>query len=259
MTQSPWSAWWREVRWPIWLFVPLAVFFAFTEADLAIARALFFVAERGWIGAHNWWVEDLVHTGGRWFIRAAVLSAIVLWAASFSVGRLRALRRAAGYFALASILSVGIVGLLKVLTNVDCPWDLIPFGGQFPVVPLFADRPDALRAGHCFPAAHASSGYALIALYFAARERSRRIARFGAMLGITCGVIFGIAQQSRGAHFLSHDLWSAFIVWVVSASVYVFAFGARLHAPDAMGEPDGAMDTVCDRVDAICRGNSGRR
>ncbi len=40
--------------------------------------------------------------------------------------------------------------------------------------------------------------------------------------------MFGIAQQARGAHFVSHDLWSAFLVWTVTLSIYAFAFRARL-------------------------------
>jgi hypothetical protein len=118
--------------------------------------------------------------------------------------------------------------LLKTVTNVDCPWDLIPFGGRFPYVELFADRPDALRAGHCFPAAHASSGYALLALYFVFRERHARLAKLGLALGILTGLTFGLAQQARGAHFVSHDVWSAFLVWTVTLSVYAFAFRGRL-------------------------------
>jgi membrane-associated PAP2 superfamily phosphatase len=45
------------------------------------------------------------------------------------------------------VLAIGCVGVLKTVTNVDCPWDLVPFGGKFPLVALFADRADALRAG----------------------------------------------------------------------------------------------------------------
>jgi membrane-associated PAP2 superfamily phosphatase len=85
-----------------------------------------------------------------------------------------------------------------------------------------------MSAGHCFPAAHASSGYALIAFYFVFRERSRLLARAGVVATVLAGLVFGLAQQSRGAHFVSHDLWSAFLVWWISLSLYAFAFKARL-------------------------------
>ena len=95
-----------------------------------------------------------------------------------------------------------------MITNVDCPWDLQSFGGRFSYVHLFAARPAGLRQAYCFRAAHASSGYALMALYFVAYERSRKLA---CSAWASASVYFGVAQQARGAHFASHDLWSAFL------------------------------------------------
>jgi membrane-associated PAP2 superfamily phosphatase len=224
--------WWRHVRWPLFLFVPIAIVLACSDLDLVVARTLFFdAAHCHWRGAGSAWATVFLHTGGRWAVRVIVFAALVGWAASFAKPALRAWRRPLAYFVSAMVLGVGVVGLLKALTNVDCPWDLQPFGGAFPFVHLFADRPDALRHAACFPAAHASSGYALVALYFVWRERDERLARLGLALGIVVGCLFGVAQQARGAHFLSHDLWSAFIVWIIAASLYAFGFKARLAAP----------------------------
>jgi len=214
---------------PLAIFVLLAGALAVTPVDTYIARALFFDSASGqWIGQHEWITNELLHTGGRWAIRVIVAIALAFLGATFIKSDWRGLRRPAAFFAISVVLSWGIVGLLKTVTNVDCPWDLIPFGGRFPYVELFADRPDALRAGHCFPAAHASSGYALLALYFVFRERHARLAKFGLGLGIVTGLTFGLAQQARGAHFVSHDVWSAFLVWAVTLSVYAFAFRGRL-------------------------------
>lgn len=254
------EAWWREVRWPLLIFIPLVVLFALTDADVEIAQRLFFdAAHERWLGAHNWWIEAFLHTGGRWAIRAIVMVGLAIWVAASVQSRWHALRRPAAYFVIATVLGIGVVGLLKSVTNVDCPWDLVPFGGRFPLVRLFADRPDALRAGHCFPAAHASSGYALVTLYFVFRERRYAFARSGLWVSIVFGAIFGFAQQARGAHFLSHDMWSAFIVWVVAASVYVFCFSMRLYESNPPGAVDGALDLVRDHLDGVRRRNESRR
>jgi membrane-associated PAP2 superfamily phosphatase len=221
--------WWRHLQVPFAVFVVLAVVFATTPLDLAIARAVFFdSAHAQWIGAGSWTINELLHTGGRWANRVLLALVLAFWIATWVEPRWRALRRPSAFFLVSGLLSIGIVGLLKTLTNVDCPWDLAPFGGRFPYIELFGDRPDALRAGHCFPAAHASSGYALLALYFAFRERHAGLAKLGLALGLLTGLTFGLAQQARGAHFVSHDLWSAFLVWTVTLSVYTFAFRARL-------------------------------
>jgi membrane-associated PAP2 superfamily phosphatase len=214
---------------PLALFVLLAGIFAMTPLDVAIARAVFFDTPHAhWIGADSWVVNELLHTGGRWAIRGLLALALAFWIATCVERDWRTLRRPVAFFAISAILSIAVVGLLKTLTNVDCPWDLAPFGGRFPFVELFADRPDALRIGRCFPAAHASSGYALLALYFTFCERHAGLAKLGLAAGLLTGLTFGLAQQARGAHFVSHDLWSAFLVWTVTLSVYSFAFRARL-------------------------------
>jgi membrane-associated PAP2 superfamily phosphatase len=230
LPDSATSTWWRHARWPLRVFITAAPLFALTRLDLMISRALFFdSSSNSWRGAGNWWIDDIVHTGGRWLVRAVVVVTLAQWLASFIERPLQGLRRPAGYLGLAIVSTVGAVGLLKTLTNVDCPWDLQEFGGRFPYVHLFAARSAELRQAQCFPAAHASSGYALMALYFVAYERSRRLARLGLAAGVMLGLVFGIAQQARGAHFASHDLWSAFLAWIISLTLYVFAFRARLY------------------------------
>jgi membrane-associated PAP2 superfamily phosphatase len=211
------------------IFIVLAVVFATTQLDVAIARTVFFdSAHAQWTGADSWTINELLHTGGRWAVRVLLAIVLAFWIATWVERDWRELRRPAAYFLISALLSIGVVGLLKTLTNVDCPWDLAPFGGRFPYIELFGDRPDALRPGHCFPAAHSSSGYALLALYFTFRERHAALAKLGLALGLLTGLAFGLAQQARGAHFVSHDLWSAFLVWTVTLSVYAFAFRARL-------------------------------
>ena len=227
------AVWWREVRLPLALFAPAVTLFAVSHADVHIARAFFFdPVHARWIGTGSWLAGPFMHTGGRWAIRAIVAAAALLSGVSSFVERLRPMRRPAAYFVVATVLSIALVGVLKSVINVDCPWDLIPFGGHYPVIALFADRPDALRAGHCFPAAHASAGYALMALYFVFREREPLLARMGLAIGVGTGVVFGIAQQSRGAHFLSHDLWSALLVWITVSFVYVYGFRSRLYSSE---------------------------
>lgn len=226
---TPARIWWRHARMALPLFVCALTVAATTKVDPWVAQRFFFDAStRRWLGGGQWWANTLLHEGGRWLIRIVVIAAILIAARAFYGDRWSSCRRPALYFILAMALTVGIVGALKATTNVDCPWDLVPFHGPYPYVALFADRPDALPAAKCFPAAHAGTGYALVALYFALLERSRRWALRGLSAGLAVGIIFGLGQQARGAHFVSHDIVSLSVAWLMSLTLYTWGFRARL-------------------------------
>jgi membrane-associated PAP2 superfamily phosphatase len=212
-------------------WLPLAGFVAVFGAlevsalDPVLARAWFFdVPTMHWLGTGpgDWWARGLLHTGGRWLARGVAALALLAWALSFVHVRFSEWRRPAGFIALALVLSTAIVGGLKSITNVDCPWDLTGFGGHNPYIALFADRPDALLRARCFPGAHSSSGFSLLCFYFVWRDGSPRRAAWALALGIMVGVLFSIGQQARGAHFVSHDFASAAIVWFVQLALYAW-------------------------------------
>ena len=207
------------------------------DLDRAVARALFYhPAAQGWIGsgAGDWWAHDLIHSGGRWLVRCIAAAALACWALSFHVPRLAPWRRQALYVFAGMVLVTLTVGLLKVLTDVDCPWDLEGFGGTRPYVSLFADRPDYLPAARCFPGAHSSSGFALMAIYFVLRERSPRWSRAAFLFAVAVGAVFSIGQQARGAHFLSHDLTSAALSWGILATLHARMFAAGWRTAPAV-------------------------
>lgn len=220
---------WRlHAWWPLLGFVLVFGVLEVFSLDRAFATEWYFNIHTGeWLGAGagDWWARGLLHTGGGWLVRALVALALLIWALSFRVEGLRDWRRTAGFVVLAMGLSTAIVGGLKAVTNVDCPWDLVGFGGHNPYVALFADRPDALPHAQCFPGAHASSGFALVCFYFVLRDRSRRAARWALAGAIAVGVAFSIGQEARGAHFLSHDLVSAALVWFVQLGLYAWMAG----------------------------------
>jgi membrane-associated PAP2 superfamily phosphatase len=149
-------------------------------------------------------------------------AALLCWLLGFVWARLRPVQRRAGYVALAIALATGIVGGLKAVTNVDCPWDYVEYGGERPRVRLFEDRPDSWPRAKCFPGAHSSSGFALLAFYFALRDSRKRLARVALAAGLVVGATFSVGQEARGAHFVSHDLTSAILVWLTLLGLYAW-------------------------------------
>jgi len=69
------------------------------------------------------------------------------------------------------------------------------------------------KRGRCFPAGHASGGYALFSL--AGLATSRRGRWIGVSIGLVVGGAMGGYQMLKGAHYLSHTVVTVFVCWIV--------------------------------------------
>lgn len=154
-------------------------------------------------------------------MRAVALGALLIWIGSFRSEKQRRLRAPALYLFVSIVLSTTLVGALKTVTNVDCPWDLARYGGEMPTLAWFAPRPDELPRAQCFPGAHSASGFSLMCLYFMLGRKNSSTRWIGLAAGIVVGAAFSFAQQVRGAHFLSHDVMSALLCWLVACGIYM--------------------------------------
>jgi len=127
---------WRlHLWWPLLAFTLAFSVLEVFSLDRIFAREWFFnVGTAQWLGSGDgeWWARGILHTGGRWVVRGVAAAALVLWMLSLGVVRLRDWRRPAGYVLLSMLLATLLVGSLKTVTNVDCPWDLAGFGGHYP-------------------------------------------------------------------------------------------------------------------------------
>lgn len=225
----------RHVALPVQLLLlPTGVFllgfslFYAAGLDFAFASAIFDLQGGQWRLTNHWLFNDVLHRGGRLLNNVVLLVLLGFWlyqqlrarighSANVGSERLQALNK----LMLSLLLSFAIVALIKRGLPTACPWDLQQFGGAQPFVGIFAKRPASLPFTQCFPAGHASVGYAWVALYFYFLPISKRKARLGLLTGLLLGLLFGIAQQLRGAHFISHDLTTLWLCWLTSAAVYL--------------------------------------
>lgn len=125
------------------------------------------------------------------------------------------------WLALAMALSTLAVSLLKAASQHSCPWDLVGYGGQAHPFGLFEAASANPGPGRCFPGGHASGGFALMAGFFLLWPHRPLAAVAVQALGLLTGMVMGWGQMMRGAHFLSHNLWSAWVVWAVCVLLYL--------------------------------------
>ena len=168
----------------------------------------------GFVLRDHWWMAKFMHAGARnlgWVFLVAML--IGIWR---PWGALRDLATADRVILFLSVLSALLsVTLIKGFSQTSCPWDLQAFGGMAPSVSHWNLWVRDGGGGHCFPAGHASTGFAFMAAYFGLRQNNAPGAIKWLIMASSVGLILGFSQQMRGAHFMSHTLWTAWLCWTV--------------------------------------------
>ncbi|VXD01696.1 Phosphoesterase [Pseudomonas sp. 8Z] len=190
-----------------------------SPVDFALAH-LFYLPGEGFIGRHSFWLEDILHDRAKQAVIVVGVLAIAGFLLSLLPTRMRQWRRPLGYLVLALGLSTSVVTPLKTLTGMHCPWSLSEFGGQEQFTPLLAERAPTANPGRCWPGGHASAGFSLIALFFVLRDRKPRAARIALVCALGLGAVFSLGRMAQGAHFLSHNLWTLLIDWVICLATY---------------------------------------
>lgn len=131
------------------------------------------------------------------------------------------------WLALLCLATIPItIGLMKRRSDLSCPWAIDRYGGDRPHLNFFDALPPNYPpdCGGCFPAGHASGGFALLGLYYL--SDSRRGRWLGFAIGMTAGWTMGIYQMLKGAHFLSHTVVTMLIACVI-VQIFGWLLGSR--------------------------------
>lgn len=213
----------RHFSYALVSLIVCLLWFELTPSDLWVQHFLYDTAGGHWIWSEKEPISHFVFYDGI----KGLLIIFALWllfALIFS--RRWPTIRAHRSGLLIVLLSLAIVplsvGWLKSETNVTCPKSLVEFGGDIPYVGVFESYPPDSRPAHrqrCFPAGHASGGFALMSLFFLFHSPRRRKAAL--LVGIGVGWAMGTYKVLIGDHFLSHNVVSMILAWIIISGISV--------------------------------------
>lgn len=191
----------------------------------------------GWlINKNNVQATFLLHTLVRYGFIAFGVFVLACLIASAWIEHLHANRWALAILFATLVLAFSSVAFLKNVTGHYCPAHIAYYGGpvEAPLPPFMApDGPPFVYSGagpqpRCFPAAHPSSGFALMAFAFFARTRKGFM--YGITFGIMAGLLLGFVQLARGEHYLSHVVATGLLVgWIMHTIAFVISPAPRLR------------------------------
>jgi membrane-associated PAP2 superfamily phosphatase len=203
----------------LWLATALALvaLLAWDATGLDMAMAQWFGGPAGFPLRQHWLFSAVLHEGGRFLSWGVALWLCAgVWLPTGWLRRIQLSRRV--QLALTTLLAVLVVSGLKAFSPTSCPWDLAAFGRSARYLSHWALGSDG-GSGHCFPAGHASVGFAFVGGYFAFRRRAPALACGWLTGALLAGLMLGLAQQVRGAHFMSHTLWTGWLCWLTALLV----------------------------------------
>ncbi|MFE8643739.1 phosphatase PAP2 family protein [Sphingomonas sp. NCPPB 2930] len=213
-----------------------------TGLDLPLAQV--FGGPAGFPLQDHWLLTRVLHSGARnlaWVVVAWLW--VGVWRPMGGLRRIPFGRRL--QWAVTTLAAVAAVSLLKATSTTSCPWSLEDFGGiahyRSHWANLFGSDGGS---GGCFPAGHASTGFAFVGGYFAYRGSEPGRARAWLVGGLTAGLVLGLTQQMRGAHFMSHTLWSGWVCWCVAWGIDAVARRIRDRRTPACGAVAHAAGTA---------------
>jgi membrane-associated PAP2 superfamily phosphatase len=205
---------------------------AWDFSGLDIVLSHWFGDASGFAWRDRWLTASLLHTGGRW-VGLAMLALLVinLWRPQPFASRLDRSERA--WWLLVTLACAFVIPLIKRHSLTSCPWSLAEFGGTARWVSHWAFGVADGGPGGCFPSGHASSAFALLGGYHALRGKHPRAARWWLASVLLGGVLFAGVQLVRGAHFLSHSLWTGWLCWAIAAASHHAFQGYRRRQQNA--------------------------
>ena len=117
---------------------------------------------------------------------------------------------------LAAIFVPSIIGSLKAISNTPCPCNIVHFNGTYPEIKALDSYPkDFVQTSKakCWPAGHASGGFALMALFFLFKTaKNQKRALIGALI---IAWSMGTYKMLLGDHFLSHTIITMLMAWLI--------------------------------------------
>ncbi|WLH13957.1 phosphatase PAP2 family protein [Pseudomonas hefeiensis] len=216
----------RPLNFRVVLGLPIAVavmlvLLELTTLDMDLAR-LFYDPVDGFIGRHSFFLEDILHDRAKQVVIAFSVLSILGFICTFFLTWLKPFKRELGCLVLSLALATSFVTPMKAVTAVQCPWSLKEFGGKQTYSELLSPRPATDKPGRCWPGGHAAAGFTLFALFFVLRDRRPRLARQAFIFAFTLGTLFSVSRMMQGAHFFSHNVWTAVFCWLICLGCYYY-------------------------------------
>ena len=188
------------------------ILFAYTNLDEIVQDYLYNFNTHNWILDRDMQPYKFIFYDG---IKKLLIAIGVLFLFAFFMKKFKEYKKGILIVVLSAIIIPVFIGFLKRETNMPCPKNVVRYGGVYPKTKVWEHYPKGFHKPRikCWPAGHASGGFALMSLFFLFKRKRNKI--IGLLVGISIGWAMGIYKMMIGDHFLSHTILTMLIAWLI--------------------------------------------
>ena len=199
------------------LLVVSIVFFGLSEIDLVVQDMLYDFDTKQWILSRDLQpYKFLFYDGIKKLLIIVILLLIFSSFLFYKTQLVQKYKKGLLIVVLSAILVPVVVGGLKKYTNMPCPKNEMHYGGIYPKIKVWEKFPTTFhleKKVKCWPAGHASGGFALLSLFFLFKSRNNKV--LAVVFALVMGWSMGTYKMLIGDHFLSHTVLTMIIAWFV--------------------------------------------
>ncbi|WP_457749608.1 phosphatase PAP2 family protein [Sulfurimonas sp.] len=194
------------------------VFFGISDIDLTLQDQFFNFTTHKWI---LFWGEQpykfIFYDGIKKVLIAFAVSLLLALIFFRKTKLVNDYKRGMIIVILSAIFVPLIASSIKGQTNMPCPKDEVRYGGVYPRTAVWQNYTHEFKLHHhkskCWPAGHASGGFALLSLIFLFHKRKNKI--IASAVALTIGWSMGLYKMVIGDHFFSHTVITMILAWLI--------------------------------------------
>ncbi|SFV59146.1 PAP2 family protein [hydrothermal vent metagenome] len=208
----------RQILFTLLILIGSVLFFGVSDIDVKVQDLFYNFQTHSWIlDSHKQPYKFLFYDGLKRLLIAIGIILLLLLLFFWKKDFLQPYKRGLLIVILSAIVVPVVVGGLKKETNMPCPKDEVHYGGLYPRTAVWQPYPLTFKKEHpttrCWPAGHASGGFALMSLFFLFRTKKNKI--IALLGGIATGWIMGLYKMIIGDHFFSHTFITMVLAWLL--------------------------------------------
>ncbi len=207
----------RQIWITVFALFATILFFEFTNVDIWLQNYFYDFQTHKWLIDRNEPVLKFIFYNG--IKKALIIFAVTILLALIFFRKKRVIKeyqKGLVLVVLSAILIPLVVGSLKATTNTPCPKNIEHFGGKYPDIKVLDSYPKDFKQNKkikCWPAGHASGGFALLSLFFLFKSKKNR--KKALVVALVVGWCMSLYKMFIGDHFLSHSIITMEIAWLI--------------------------------------------